>query len=137
MNSEAVRLAKELSNLPAATMFNDWKRVVRELVNMGFNRWEVEAILTSDIVATAEEVYGTVSTAVAKTAKDQGLSHHSKAVNALVMARFGAKFGLVLNDEGIPCTEGTMPGNPGAGKIKVPLGTPLSCDPTSETYWSM
>ena len=44
---------------------------------------------------------------------------------------------LKANEQGIPCHEGTMPGNPAAGKTLVPVGTPNSCNPHSETYWSM
>jgi hypothetical protein len=45
---------------------------------------------------------------------------------------------LELNADGVPCHRGTMPGNYDPKKtILVPVGTPLACDPTSETYWSM
>jgi hypothetical protein len=65
-----------------------------------------------------------------------GLAPRSDKMNALVMATFAEEYDLVLDENGVPCRRGTMPGNPSGGEILVALGTPNSCDPTSETYWS-
>lgn len=135
------RLADETRDASSSTSFTSWTQVARLLADFGYNATEAEAILRSDWPAKAIAEFGKhggrkqeSSTVVFKYLDRHGLKSGSPKVNELVLASFPE---LVADDEGFPCHEGTCPGNPAAGKIKVRVGTPLSCDPTSETYWSM
>ena len=133
-------MANETANLPATKLYNSWSNVVRMLDNVNFNDWEAEAILRSKhpIMATCGMTKLASATVLETYLKDVGITHRSKKVNELVMKAFGKGYNLELNDEGVPCRRGTMPGNYHPNKtILVPVGTPLCCDPTSETYWSM
>jgi hypothetical protein len=125
----------------AAKWFNSPKALIRFLDKAGFNTFEVTSILDSMWLGEAVTEFG------AGAGKGKGNTGTMKAflnahcispkcdkVNKLVLSKVK---GSVANEDGVPCFEGTMPGNPEAGKVKVALGTPISCDPTSETYWSM
>lgn len=136
-----VHVIAETEKLPVATKFNSWRNVVRFLAERKFNRFEAEAILTSDLPAMAVKAWKKAgkptSGALANILDGYGYEPGSTIVNKLVMNKFAEEYGLELNEHGVPCRRGTMPGNPQGGTILVPLGTPLCCDPTSETYWSM
>ena len=95
-------------------------KVARRLAQRGFNIWEAEALIRTNMTY------------------DLTIEPRSSLVNGLVMKVFGKEHKLELNENGVPCKRGTMPGNYNPNKtILVPLGTPNCCDPTSETYWSM
>lgn len=135
-------LCNDTKNLPVAKKFNSWSRVCIELAKMKFNQWEAEAILKSDFpqnaLDDAEIKRGATATVLTNWLKLWGVGPRSLSSNKLVMKTFGKEYNLELNEEGIPCRRGTMPGNYHPNKtILVPLGTPACCDPTSETYWSM
>lgn len=142
MNSTYVNeLAEKTIGVRVGT--TSWKSVVKVLADAGFNRWEAEAILNSNIVTEARNTFAftknterAVSSCLSAYLEANVIKPRCKLVNDLVMARFGKELGLELNDEGIPCQRGTMPGNPQGGSILVPLGTPAICDPTTELYWS-
>jgi hypothetical protein len=130
------------AKLPVATKFNSWRNVVRFLAERKFNQFEAEAILTSDLPTKAVKAWKKAgkptSGALAAVLDGYGYEPGSANTNKLVMDKFAEEYHLELNDEGVPCRRGTMPGNYHPDRtILVPLGTPLCCDPTSETYWSM
>lgn len=135
-------LANETSDAYSAGSYNSWSRVALVLAQRGFNRFEAEAILRSKLTRWARDGFGTgrgrqSSGCLAKYLDKYNVTPGCAEVNDLVMGTFGEELGLKLNDEGVPCREGTMPGNPGAGKVLVPLGTPACCSPLTELYWSM
>ena len=145
-NFDARKMAETTPDAFSAGAFNSWVRVCRTLDEMGFNCYEAEAILRSkwmricrderpDLCYTSGSGKGKYnSTCIETYLSSHGYIPRSTAVNALVLASFDE---LVANAEGVPCRKGMMPGNPEGGEILVPAGTSLSCDPTSETYWSM
>jgi coproporphyrinogen III oxidase-like Fe-S oxidoreductase len=113
---------------------NFWTRIDQHLRRAGFNRYEVEAILDSDLPNQCrEELNGRTISAgsLKKFLVAHGHVSNSSSVNALVLTTFPE---LVANEHGEPCraTTNLMSGQ----KILVPIGTPISCDPSSETYWS-
>lgn len=133
------KLAEETSNAYSADRYNSWKSVAALLADRGFNAWEAEAILRSKWTRWAADEFHTGSrkpsaTCLAKFLDKHGYKPQHEEVNELVLQSFDD---LIPNEKGIPCRKGTMPGNPEGGEILVPVGTPISCDPTSETYWSM
>lgn len=137
------RLANETSDAYSADSFNSWVEVARVLARCGFNVWEAEAILRSKWTRWCRDEFGegdgkpnTANTLVKYLIK-YNFKPGCKDVVELVMDTFGEEHNLELNEDGVPCRRGSMPGNPTGGTILVPLGTPLCCDPTSETYWSM
>ena len=134
-NFNVKNLARETANLPLAKRFKSWRFAIRALDELNFNRWEAEAVL--EYVSTTLVKNGLTAGDLKRWLADRGIVHQSAFVTKLVMAKFGKEYSLELNDKGQPCRRGSMPGNPGGGTILVPLGTPASCDPTSETYWSM
>ncbi len=127
----------------SADSYNSWPAVCRLLAQRGFNAYEAEAILRSKITRWARDEFGegcgkpNTSGTLAKYLDKYKIKPSCDEVNELVFETFKDELGLELNDKGQPCHRGTMPGNPKGGTILVPLGTPLCCDPTSETYWSM
>ena len=122
--------------------FNSWTAVVRLLAKRGFNQWEAEALLFSKHMRWASDSRKgqaqATSADVARYLDSNNITHRCKEVNTLIMSTFGKEHKLELNGDGIPCKRGTMPGNYDPKKtILVALGTPSSCDPTTEQYWSM
>ena len=138
---DPVKLAKQTSDAYSSESYTSWTSCARLLASRGFNVWEAEAILRSKITRWARDMWNKnskpTSGALAAYLDQYGLVPGHKEINDLVMGTFGEEFKLELNDVGVPCQRGYMPGNPNGGTILVALGTPLSCDPTSETYWSM
>jgi hypothetical protein len=138
-------VARETEGAYSAGSFTSWVMVARVLAKRGFNRYEAEAILRSKITRWCRgNKHPAPSTDLSKYLDENNVTPGCKEVVSLVMGTFdGSVEGcpdlkLELNDKGVPCTRGTMPGNYDPKKtILVPLGTPLCCDPTSETYWSM
>lgn len=136
-------LTAETRKLAVAALFTNWQRVVSILDNAGFNVFEAEAILTSELIRRAVTLYGNKRDVPQSSGVlEKYLRHHEitpgcDMVNKMVMEKFAKEYSLELNDKGQPCRRGSMPGNPKGGTILVPLGTPISCDPTSETYWCM
>lgn len=148
-NFDPVRLAEDTSNAYSAGCYTSWTSCARVLAKRGFNVFEAEAILRSKITRWARDMWnkpGTPTSGALEAYLDKyNVVPGCKEVNDLVMGTFDGScedigcpnLHLERNDKGIPCRRGTMPGNPNGGTILVPLGTPLCCDPTSETYWSM
>jgi len=134
-NFNVKNLARETADLPLAKRFKSWRFAVRALDELNFNAWEAEAVLEYANATLVEN--GLTAGDLKRWLAEQEIAHHSPLVNRLVMVKFGKEYTLELNELGIPCRRGSMPGNPQAGTILVPLGTPASCDPTTETYWSM
>jgi len=141
-------LAKETSDAYSTGAFANWEGVVRVLAQRGFNRFEAEAILRSKITRWCRNEAGVdtfdmaPTNSLTKYLDKYNVVPECKEVNSLVMGTFdGSVEGcpdlkLELNKEGIPCQRGTMPGNYHPNKtILVALGTPSSCDPTTEQYW--
>jgi hypothetical protein len=139
------RMADDTKDAPecwgyATMVYNSWNSVVRVLAELRFNSYEAEAILKSNLLDKASAmVKGTKlsSTVLRNYLEMNDIKPGCKLVNKLVMKEFGKSERLELNEDGVPCHRGTMPGNPGAGSILVPVGTPSCCDPTTEQYWSM
>jgi hypothetical protein len=135
MNFTPSVLVRNLSDTPKiADMFNSLPRVARELSKHGYNIVEAEAFLRSSFAEKAVMFYGRSSGDLLKYLNEEGFTPGSSILNALTLAD---NPNLELNADGVVCRRGTMPGNPAAGTVLVPVGTPLCCDPTSETYWSM
>jgi hypothetical protein len=134
-------IARQTIDLPGTSGFKSWGRVVNSLEKAYYNSYEIEAIAQSkDILTAATRPYGNKApyTALLNYLKDNDMAHGSKKMYALIYKVFGKSDKLELNADGIPCHRGTMPGNYHPNKtILVPVGTPRSCDPTSELYWSM
>lgn len=135
-------LAKETMGAFSSDRYNSWKSVVTLLADRHFNSWEAEAILRSKHTRWAADQFHKGSSrkpsasCLERYLDAKQISPGCPEVNQLVMDTFAEEYDLVLDEKGRPCREGTAPGNAAAGKILVPLGTPLACDPTSETYWS-
>lgn len=138
---DPVKLAKNTSDAYSADGYTSWPACARLLAERGFNEWEAEAILRSKHMRWARDMWNKktmpTSGALAAYLDNTGIVPGCSEVVELVMGTFGKEYNLELNDCGQPCRRGSMPGNPAGGTILVPIGTPLSCDPTSETYWSM
>lgn len=137
-----VGLARETEDAYSAGSFNSWVAVARILAKRGFNRFEAEAILRSKITRWCRDAYAksypASSTCLSKYLDNNNITPRCKEVNDLVMGTFGEEHKLELNENGVPCTRGTMPGNYSPNRtILVALGTPASCNPQTETYWSM
>lgn len=135
-------MAKDTADAYSAGSYTNWTNVCRLLATRGFNRWEAEAILRSKWTRWARDMWNKntkpTATALANYLDKYGYKPRHPEVNQLVMESFGKELGLEADEKGVPCLRGTMPGNYHPNKtILVPLGTPLCCDPTSETYWSM
>ena len=143
-NFNVIKMASDTGDAYSAGSYASWVAVVRLLDTRGFNRYEAEAILRSKVTRWARDCFGegdgkaNTSNTLAKYLDSNNITPRSKEVNELVMETFGKEYKLELNKEGVPCRRGTMPGNYHPNKtILVPVGTPRSCDPTSELYWSM
>lgn len=143
MKFNVKNMVAETENSPVAKLFASWPSVVRLLAKRGFNRFEAEALLTSKLTQNgvlALRKWGSnkklTSVDYAFWLDSLGLAPGKAAVNNAVMEVFGDELKLELNEDGVPCKRGTMPGAPGAGSVLVPLGTPRINDPTSELYWS-
>ena len=135
-------VARETEDAYSAASFTSWVGVARVLAKRGFNSWEAEAIMRSKLTRWCRDQFAKTSpaspTTLAKYLDKYNVTPRCKEVNDLVMGTFGKEHKLELNEEGIPCHRGTMPGNYDPKKtILVPVGTPACCDPTTETYWSM
>jgi hypothetical protein len=139
MNFNIKSMVYETKNLPVVTKFTSWRWVIGMLARKGYNAYEVRALVASPVIhRAANQVLGQATSAdLVRYLEKKGITPGSKSMNGLVMKIFGKKDRLELNAEGQVCHRGTMPGNPGAGTVLVPVGTPLCCDCTSETYWSM
>mgnify|MGYP000965410977 CR=1 FL=1 len=137
------KLANETRDAYSANRFTSWERCAMELAKRGFNVFEAEAILRSKHTRWCRDEYHegngpATSGCLSKYLDAHQIGPRCKEVNDLVMGTFGVKYKLELNEKGIPCHRGTMPGNYDPKKtILVPLGTPACCDPTTETYWCM
>lgn len=131
-------MATQTEDAYSAGSYNSWEQVCRVLAKRGFNAWEAEAILRSKWTRWCRDEFQTGAKANSKHLEKfldkYGYKPGHAEVNELVLGTFDD---LEANEKGVPCRRGTMPGNPKAGSVLVPVGTPLSCDPTSETYWSM
>ena len=137
------KMAEKMASVPAAKIYNSFPTLVRFLDKSGYNAYEAEAILLSDWPAKAIKEFGCGAgggkgnTGTLKAYLTRiGAEPSSRKVSDIVIKFFKESDHLELNSKGIPCRRGTMPGNPTGGTILVPVGTPISCDPTSETYWS-
>ena len=132
-------IASQTSNLPVAKLFKSWGRVCNSLTKAGYNTYEIHALALSTRWLTRNiKVNPAPYTALLNFLKLNGYTPRCDFLNGMVMEHFGKKDKLELNEKGQVCRRGTMPGNYHPNKtILVPVGTPLSCDPTSETYWSM
>jgi len=128
-----------LSELPSAKLFKDLARVVKSLKDAHYNSYDIDVILTDSALLAKALGDNTPATynALTKYLAAEGIKSGSKYLNERIMEKFGKRDRLEYNDKGQVCHRGTMPGNPQGGSILVAIGTPLSCDPTSETYWSM
>jgi hypothetical protein len=105
------------------------------LEKRGFNRFEAEAFLRSKHVRWARRLVGKpTANTVAKYLDKHNYKSGCKELNELVLRTFPQ---FEANEDGVPCERDTMPGNPSAGETLVPVGTPSSCNPHSEQYWSM
>lgn len=137
-------VADETKSNEAVKYYGSWTNLARYLDEAGYNGFEASAILSSEIPLNAVKEHGySKKTENWNRHTKWHLNRHltilnlgpgSKGVTELVMA---ANPDLVLNADGKACRKGTMPGNQEGGEILVEVGTPLSCDPTSDTYWSM
>ena len=136
------KVAESTAKNAASVFYGSWLNLARYLDKVGYNEWEAEAILNSDIPEKAVMEYGFPKSKnshchtkwhIRTYLTAHGMTPRSPKINALVLK---ANPDLVANGNGVPCRSGRMPGNPEAGSILVPVGTPLICDPTSETYWS-
>jgi hypothetical protein len=137
-----VALARETADAYSADSFNSWPAVARVLATRGFNRYEAEAILRSKLTRWCRDCFAKTfpasSTTLGKYLDKNNITPGCTEVNGLVMSTFSDELKLELDESGRPCTRGTMPGNYHPNKtILVPLGTPDSCNPQTETYWSM
>jgi hypothetical protein len=142
-------VAVKTADAYSADRYNSWTACALLLARRGFNRWEAEAILRSKIMRWVDGQRlkaGKVTSGDLADYLDQyKVVPHCAEVNELVMGTFSGDYldlgcpdlHLELNDKGVPCHRGTMPGNPGAGSVLVELGTSACCDPTTEQYWSM
>jgi hypothetical protein len=134
-----VKMANKTGDVDAAKEYSNWPNVCRMLDQRGFNVWEAEAILLSEWTKLAFVKWNKptkpTATALANFLDDNNFTPNCSAVNELVMNTFGNEFCLELNSDGIPCRRGNVV--VGGASILVPLGTPSSCDPTQELYWSM
>lgn len=131
-------LAADTNDTYSARYYTSWVNVCRLLEKRGFNRFEAEAFLRSKHVRWARDEFGGTRTPTANTVAKYLDKHNYKSgckeLNELVLGTFPQ---FEPNVEGVPCERGTMPGNPTAGETLVPVGTPTSCNPHSELYWSM
>ncbi len=133
-------IASQTLGLPGTEGFKSWGRVVNSLQAAHYNSYEIEVIAkTPGILRAATKPFGGKApfTSLVKYLAANDMAHGSKRLTGLIFKMFGKKDKLEYNEDGKLCHRGTMPGNPQGGSILVPIGTPLSCDPTSETYWSM
>lgn len=134
-------LAEKTENAYSAGGYTSWTACARLLAERGFNVFEAEAILRSKITRLARDMWpksGTpTSGALANYLDTYNVKPGCAEANELVYEIFKDELKLELNDKGEPCRRGSMPGNPTGGTILVPLGTPASCDPTTELYWTM
>jgi hypothetical protein len=135
---DPVKLADETYGSSfSSKFFNSWTQVARVLARRGFNSYEAEAILVSKWTRWCRDEFHrgehkASSSTLEKFLDKYGYTPGHKEVNKLVTAIHDD---VVTDEYGRPCraTTNMMSGH----KILVPLGTPLSCDPSSETYWSM
>jgi len=123
----------------AAKWFNSPKALIRFLTKAGFNSYEVSSILDSMWLSEAVTEFGagagggkgntgTMKAFLAAHNIEPGCSQ----INRLVLSKVkDAEAG----ENGVPCFRGRAV--IGGAEVLVPLGTPLCCDPTSETYASM
>jgi hypothetical protein len=133
-------IASQTIDLPGTSLFKSWGRVVNSLEKAHYNSWEIEAIArNSYLLIEAAKPFkgGAPYTALVKHLANRLMTPGSKTMNEMVMKAFGKSEKLEYNDRGQVCERGTCPGNPGAGSTLVPIGTPRSCNPHSELYWSM
>ena len=138
-----VTVAESTISNKASKYYHCWLNLARYLDKQGYNAYEAEAILSSDIPAQAAEKYGFTKSKnydrhtkwhLDRYLNAYFLSPGSNGMNEMVLK---ANPDLVANDKGVPCHKGRSAINPDAGEILVPVGTPACCDPTTETYWSM
>lgn len=125
----------------ASVYYNSWNSLVRYMAKAGYNETEIETILSSDVPLKAVKTNGNIKS---KNSHRHTCGHlrlfleasallpRSKGVNVMVAKN---NPDLVLNDAGVLCHNTTSAMN--GARILVPVGTPRSCDPSSELYWSM
>jgi hypothetical protein len=134
-------IAKETIGFAGTSGFKSWGRTVNALEKAYYNSYEIEAIANNSYLLNAVCApydYKAPYTALVNYLKANDMGHKSKKMYAMIFKAFGKRDKLELNEEGIPCHRGTMPGNYHPDRtILVPVGTPRSCDATSELYWSM
>ena len=134
-------IASQTLGLPGTEGFKSWGRVVNSLEKAHYNSYEIDVIAkTPRILRAATKPFGGKApyTALVNYLNANDMAHNSKRLTDLIFKMFGKENRLEYNEFGQLCHRGTMPGNYDPKKtILVPIGTPLSCDPTSETYWSM
>ena len=131
-------MVKKTEDAYSADSFNSWKSVVSLLDKMGYNYVEAEAILRSEWTRWCRDEFGegvgkpNTSGCLKKYLTKYGCLPKTKKVNDLVLETFPE---LVLNERGVVCKKcnSACDGTP----LLVPVGTPMSCDPSTETYWSM
>jgi hypothetical protein len=130
------KLATDTADAYSADSFNSWERVCRILAARGFNAWEAEAILRSKWTRWCRDEFQVGSTANSACLEKFLDKYHYKPghseVNELVLGTFDD---LVANNRGVPCRK--EKNLMSRRDILVPVGTPIGCDPSSETYWSM
>lgn len=137
LNFKTQTLAAQTADALERNSYNSWIEVCRMLNREGFNHFEAEAILRSDIALLGQAKGQAKSTAgdLRRYLLRNSIAPHGEVVNKLVMDRFGKEYDLELNENGQPCRRGRPVC--GSGTILVPLGTPACCDPTTETYACM
>ena len=138
MNSNQILKDKDLAKR-VTRYFNSPKALIRFLAKRGFNHFEVTSILDSMWLFEAVQEFGPGggggkgNTGTFKAfIEKHNIKPLCPLVNRLVLSKVK---NAVANAEGIPCFEGIAILN--GQKMLVELGTPASCDPTSETYACM
>lgn len=132
-------IASQTIGFANTNMFKSWGRVVNSLVKAGYNNYEIEAIAGDSylLFEAAHAKKNAPYTALVNHLNEVGMRPRSPVMNKMIMKKFGKRDKLELNEDGVPCHRGTMPGNYHPNRtILVPVGTPSICDPTTEHYWS-
>jgi hypothetical protein len=141
MNKNTIKrfLADEDLAKRANRYFNSPAALIRFLDKRGFNQFEISSMLDSTWLFEAVEEFGAGAgggkgnTGTFKAFLDKyTIEPLCPRVNKLVLSKVT---NAVANSEGVPCFPGVTV--IGGQKILVALGTPASCDPTTETYACM
>jgi hypothetical protein len=133
-------LASQTADFLGTNLFKSWGRVVNSLEKLHYNNYEIRAIAQNEylLIDSVNGIKGRAPyTALGIYLSRNGFPPSGEKMNKMVMQAFGERDGLELNENGEVCHRGTMPGNYHPDRtILVPIGTPSSCDPTTEQYWS-